>query len=186
MQCIYMQLTLTWMQRYRRYTLSNKSKTKAVGGVIQHDGLCVSWWRRRSFLGVRSCACLQNVGTRKERVKINPFLPKLLAQNLRDFVSSHKPPWRNMTASQPSPDHDPPSQASGAASYCPLLHGARLDSNLWHFFVNENDMCCGCTWIAIYLSECDIRVKNLALEVQKKFWAKTKKPEATDDIEEAI
>jgi hypothetical protein len=40
--------------------------------------------------------------------------------------------------------------------------------------------------MAIYPSECDIRVQKLALEVQKKFWAKNKKPEASDDIQEAI
>jgi hypothetical protein len=65
--------------------------------------------------------------------RINRFLPSGCARNLRDFVSSHKPPWQNVTASQPSPDHDQPSKASGAASYCPLLDGARLDSNLWLF-----------------------------------------------------
>jgi hypothetical protein len=40
--------------------------------------------------------------------------------------------------------------------------------------------------MAIYLSECDICVEKLALEVQKKFRAKNKKPEASDDIQEAI
>jgi hypothetical protein len=39
---------------------------------------------------------------------------------------------------------------------------------------------------AIYLSECDIRVEKLALEVQKKFQAKNKKSEASDDIQEVI
>jgi hypothetical protein len=50
-----------------------------------------------------------------------------------------------VTASHPSLDHDQPSKTSGDASYCPLLDGARLDSNLWHNVVNENDMCWGCT-----------------------------------------
>ena len=40
--------------------------------------------------------------------------------------------------------------------------------------------------MALYLSECDRCVKKLALEVQKKFQAKSKKPEASKDIQEAI
>ena len=71
MRCIYMQLTLSWVQRYRRCTLGNKSKTRTVGGVIQHDGGVCHGDGDADFL---VCDCARDhtkctVVTGKERVK---------------------------------------------------------------------------------------------------------------------
>ena len=94
---------------------------------------CSGWREKHGVHGFHEVFALMTFWYQRRDQVLNRFLPSGCARNLRDFVSSHKPPWQNVTASQPSPDHDQPSKASGAASYCPLLDGARLDSNLWLF-----------------------------------------------------
>ena len=69
MQWIYMRLTLTWVQRYRWCTLHNKSETKAVGGVIQHDGGVCHGDGNADFCCATARAWQHFVAMRKETVK---------------------------------------------------------------------------------------------------------------------
>jgi hypothetical protein len=63
-----MQLALTWVLGYKWCVLGNAMNSKAVVPTIQHDGLCVSWWRQSRFFFVRVREGLQNVVPWKERV----------------------------------------------------------------------------------------------------------------------
>lgn len=70
MQWIYMRLTLTWVQRYRWCTLHNKSETKAVGGVIQHDGGVCHGDGNADFCCATARAWQHFVAMRKETVNV--------------------------------------------------------------------------------------------------------------------
>jgi hypothetical protein len=76
--------------------MPRKSRVRALILSRWHCGLIQTWL---DPVAVSLCPHM---------LYVNPFLPKLLAWNLCNFVSLHKPPWWNMRASQPSPDHDPP------------------------------------------------------------------------------